>query len=104
MIDKFKKGRHVYTHWDKNSKQVTVLPKTKKETEKTINIEVPKELVSGIRANVFVISHSNDEFVFDFAFLPPNQSNARVMQRVVVSPKQAKKIFLTLEKNFKTND
>jgi hypothetical protein len=104
MIDKFKKGRHVYTHWDKNSKQVTVLPKTKKETGQTINIEVPQELVNGTRANVFVISHSNDEFVFDFAFLPPNQNNARITQRVITSAKQAKKILLTLEKNMKTND
>ena len=104
MIDKYKKGRHVYTHWDKNTKQVTVLPKDKKTAEHSINIEVPKELVSGTRANVFIISHSNDEFIFDFAYLPPNQDSASVMQRVVVSPKQAKKILLTLEKKMKPND
>ena len=100
MIDSYKKGKHIYTHWDKKSQKVTVVPKAKNESTASINIEVPSALIAGVRSNVFMISHNEDEFVIDFAYLPPNQNNARVCSRVVLTPKQAKKILLTLEKNF----
>ncbi|MCB4791387.1 MAG: DUF3467 domain-containing protein [Elusimicrobia bacterium] len=104
MIDSYKKGKHIYTHWDKKSEKVTVVPKNTKEPSSTITVEVPTYLINGFRANIFFISHNEDEFVIDFGFLPPNQNNARISTRVVLSPRQVKKILLTLEKKLNTCD
>ncbi|MBN1621916.1 MAG: DUF3467 domain-containing protein [Endomicrobiales bacterium] len=111
MIDKYKKGRRVYTHWDKKSEQVTIVPKKNKELpdgNKSIKIEVPSFLVSGKRVNFFVIHSNRNEFIVDFGVqsVPMNKgdaaeqntTNVKIVSRVIMSPRQAKKFLLKLEK------
>lgn len=104
MIDKYKKGRRVYTHWDKKTEQVTVLPEVKKDEQPSVQapniaVEVPQEHVPGKRANVFVVHNSGDDFVLDCALRQPGSEKVRVVSRVVMSPKTAKRLMKTLEKN-----
>jgi hypothetical protein len=102
MIDKYKKGRRVYTHWDKNTEQVTILPKNKPQPPvPDIAVEVPQEIAAGKRANFFVIHSSPDEFVLDLGVFQPGTEKVKLTGRVLLSPRTAKKLMLSLEKHFK---
>ena len=62
----------------------------------TINIEISEEMAEGIYSNLFIISHSNTEFVLDFIRLIPNLPKAKVKSRIVLSPQHAKFLMYAL--------
>ena len=55
---------------------------------KPIKLEIDKELAKGRYANVALITHTRNEFVFDFALAYPQQSPV-VVSRVITSPDSA---------------
>jgi hypothetical protein len=63
-----------------------------------LRLEIPATLNSTY-ANAVIISQTHSEIVFDFIQLLPNDPRARVQQRVVMTPANAK-LFL---KAFETN-
>ncbi len=52
-------------------------------------------------ANVFVVSHSSDEFLIDFAVMLPGQTKPRILSRIVLTPKNAKILYRLMEQNIK---
>ena len=46
-----------------------------------------------------LINHTENEFVFDFAFLQPGNPVARVRARVISSPRHTKRLLGALQKN-----
>ncbi len=64
-----------------------------------IQIKAPDEVLRGTYANALQISHTKDEFVFDFLSLFPPQGN--LVSRVVTSPAHAKQIVAALADNIK---
>ncbi len=63
-----------------------------------LRLEIPATLTTTY-ANAVIISQTHSEIVFDFIQVLPNDPRARVQQRVVMTPSNAK-LFL---KAFETN-
>lgn len=71
------------------------------DKEKGIKIELSKEAEDGVYSNLAVISHSNSEFVIDFAKFLPGKDGAKVHSRIIMSPIHAKQLRNTLANNIK---
>ena len=64
-----------------------------------IQIQVDDDIAQGLYSNLVLINHTENEFVLDFAFLPPGGNRARVRTRVISSPRHTKRLLLALQKN-----
>ena len=53
----------------------------------------------GIYANLAMITHSNCDFILDFACLLPGLPKANVGSRVIMVPEHAKRLLLALQEN-----
>ncbi len=67
--------------------------------ETQIQIDLDEGTAQGAYCNLTLINHSDAEFVFDFAFLQPGVPRARVRSRIILSPRQAKRLLGALEMN-----
>jgi hypothetical protein len=97
MVERYRKGKRTYTQWDKKTEQVTV-PSKIKRTAQDIAIEVPLQLGNGKTANLFIVQHREEEFIVDFCFLPSGTAKARLVERVIMNPRQTKMLLVRLEK------
>ena len=66
--------------------------------KKEIKLEIDKETALGRYANVAIIAHTKDEFIFDFALAYPGQAPS-VNSRIITSPQHAKALLRSLEDN-----
>lgn len=64
-----------------------------------ISIELPSQEADGTYANLAIISHSNAEFVIDFARLLPGLPKAKVQSRIIMTPQHTKMLLNALEEN-----
>ena len=64
-----------------------------------IQLQVDEPVAQGTYSNLVVINHTENEFVFDFAYLQPANPMARVRSRIVSSPRHTKRLLLALQKN-----
>lgn len=65
--------------------------------EKEIQIKLDEETAKGAYANLAVITHNENEFIFDFIFAHPTQGS--VVSRVITSPGHAKQLLGALNEN-----
>ncbi len=72
---------------------------TPREQETTINIELSEELAEGEYANLVMIGHSPEEFIFDFIRVVPGLPKARVKARIVLTPQHARRFLRALQEN-----
>lgn len=64
-----------------------------------IQIKATDEKLVGHYSNMVQISHTKEEFVFDFvSLLPPS---GQLVSRIMVSPAHAKRMMKALEENIK---
>lgn len=66
---------------------------------RTVNIEIGDKEWEGIYSNFVIITHSNSEFVLDFARMLPGANKAKVFARILMTPQHAKALLRTLEGN-----
>ena len=99
--EQFKKGKHVYTKWDKNFKEVRVVNENNAAVpnEPKLNVELDDVVAQGMYSNLASITHNENEFIFDFIFVQPQVPKARVRARIIVSPAHAKRFLEALAKN-----
>src|SRR5437870_5248535 len=64
-----------------------------------IQIDIDEGTAQGAYANLVLINHNDNEFVFDFAYVQPATPRARVRARVISSPRHAKRFLRALEVN-----
>jgi len=95
---KFKKGKHFYTDWGGGVKEVKKVTEEKKQQQ--IQIKLDEETAMGHFANLASISHTREEFIFDFVFMGPG-APAKVVSRIITSPGHAKRLMLALTDNVK---
>jgi len=69
----------------------------KKEGE--VNLEIDEEVSKGIYTNFAVVSHTNTEFIIDFAFIFPGQPRNKVRTRIISSPQHTKRFLMALQDN-----
>lgn len=70
-----------------------------KKQPQQISVELPAETALGEYCNLSLITHSPNEFVIDFAKLLPGLPKAKVCQRIILTPQNAKGLLKTLEAN-----
>jgi hypothetical protein len=64
-----------------------------------IQLQLDEPIAQGTYSNLVVINHTENEFVFDFAYLQPANPLAKVRSRIVSSPRHTKRLLLALQKN-----
>jgi hypothetical protein len=69
--------------------------------QRTVNIEIGDKEWEGIYSNFVIITHSNSEFVLDFARMLPGAQKAKVFSRILMTPQHAKALQGTIENNIK---
>lgn len=67
--------------------------------EVRLEIQLDEETAQGAYANLAVINHNDAEFVIDFIFVQPQAPRAKVRNRVITSPRHAKRMLLALQEN-----
>ncbi len=69
--------------------------------QKEMKIEVNPEIAKGSYSNLAIISHSNSEFIIDFAANLPGMQGPNVTNRIIMTPEHAKRLFLALQDNIR---
>lgn len=64
-----------------------------------LQIQLPPEIAHGSYINLSLVNHTENEFIFDFIFVQPQQPRATVRSRVITSPRHAKQILMALHDN-----
>jgi len=67
--------------------------------EKQLNIEIKPEVASGSYSNLAIITHSQSEFILDFASMLPGIPKPTVNNRIIMAPEHAKRLLLALQDN-----
>jgi len=100
MINKFQKGKHIYTKWGNKTEQVTVVREKKKEEKVTgqLKVEVPEAMAGGVNADLFAIHSNGDEFIIDSCKSMQGNRGVKLVSRVITNPEHAKKFFHALKK------
>lgn len=62
-------------------------------------VELPDDVAEGTYSNLIFITHSQSEFVFDFARVLPGGRKGKVYSRVVMTPQHAKALRELLDRN-----
>jgi len=65
------------------------------------NIKVELSNDEGIvkYSNFVIVSHSPEEFVLDFAHILPGKEEAKVIARIIMTPKNAKNFLMAISNN-----
>ncbi len=64
-----------------------------------LDIEMTEEIAEGIYTNLAIITHSQGEFILDFAKIMPNVQKGKVKSRIILSPQHAKRMLNALREN-----
>lgn len=64
-----------------------------------IKIEIDEETAEGRYTNLAFLSHSETEFILDFAFVQPHAPKTKVLSRIITSPAHAKRFLAALADN-----
>jgi len=64
-----------------------------------VQVQLTDEKAQGNYSNLALVNHSENEFILDFLFLQPQAPKAKVNDRVILSPKNAKRLLMTLRDN-----
>lgn len=70
-----------------------------KNKPQEMNLEIDHEIADGIYTNLAIITHSNAEFIIDFAKVMPGVPKAKVKSRVILTPQHAKRLLAALDEN-----
>jgi len=100
---KFSKKNREYIKWDKNTKEVRIVPGARQSGEKppSLQIDIDNITAQGIYANMAAVTHTETEFVIDFLFHMPNQPKAGVGTRIISTPLHTKRLCAALRENVK---
>jgi hypothetical protein len=69
------------------------------DAQHTVNVEIGEKEWEGVYSNFVIVTHSNAEFIIDFARMLPGVKKAKVFSRIVMTPQSAKALLSTLETN-----
>lgn len=66
-----------------------------------VDFNLTEETAQGIYANLVAISHSDSEFIFDFIAMLPGLPKGTVRSRIILTPKNAKRLLHALNQNIR---
>jgi hypothetical protein len=64
-----------------------------------IQLQLDDDVAQGQYSNLVLINHTENEFIFDFAFFAPGAPRAKVRSRIISSPRHTKRLLKALLKN-----
>jgi hypothetical protein len=64
-----------------------------------IQLQIDEPVAQGTYSNLVILNHTENEFVFDFAWLQPANPIAKVRSRIISSPRHTKRLVLAMQKN-----
>jgi hypothetical protein len=64
-----------------------------------LKIEIGEQEAEGVYSNLVIVSHTDSEFILDFARLLPGKPKAKVHSRVIMNPKNCKLFLNALQDN-----
>ncbi len=67
--------------------------------KKELKVELKPDVATGSYSNLAVITHSQTEFVLDFAAMLPALQKAVVTNRIIMAPEHAKRLLAALQDN-----
>jgi len=97
---KYQKGRHIYTKWGGQVKEVKVMPE-QEGREVQVRIEMDDAMAQGAYVNLAFIRHAETEFTMDFIYVQPQEPKAKVRARIISSPGHTKRFLVALQENIK---
>ncbi len=102
--NKFSKGKHQYTKWGRNFKEVRTMTEVKPPPQQPaqsvqLQVDMDDTLAQGVYANLAGVTHSETEFILDFLFLQPNQPKAKLRSRIISSPVHTKRLLAAIADN-----
>ena len=71
----------------------------KKPTQQRVSIDLGEKEADGTYANLSLISHSQAEFILDFARIVPGMPKAKVHSRVIMTPMALKALQANITAN-----
>lgn len=69
------------------------------DNRRNIKIQIDSRTAMGRYANLALVNHSENEFLFDFAFIQPGSPEAKILSRIISSPKHTKRFVAALQQN-----
>ncbi len=67
-----------------------------KKQPQGLQFQINEQIAQGMYANLAIVSNMDSEFILDFAFVQPGANPVKVHSRIIMSPKQAKRLAVTL--------
>jgi hypothetical protein len=71
------------------------------QSQNQIQIELTEEMAQGHYSNLAIVAHSQSEFVIDFINIVPGAPKARVSDRVILTPDNARRLLYALQDNIR---
>ena len=70
-----------------------------KPPELQLQIQLDDNVANGQYANMALVNHAETEFTLDFIYVQPQQPRAKVLSRIITSPKHMKRLLLAMQDN-----
>ncbi len=70
-----------------------------KPPELQLQIQLDDNIANGQYANMALVNHAETEFTLDFIYVQPQQPRAKVLSRIITSPKHMKRLMLAMQDN-----
>jgi len=67
--------------------------------KKQIQLELKPEVAKGSYSNLAIISHSQSEFIIDFATVLPGLAKPEISNRIIMTPEHCKRLLNALADN-----
>lgn len=65
----------------------------------SIQVDMDESIAQGVYSNLVISNFSQEEFCIDFVFLQPQMPKGKTRSRVIITPKNAKRLANLLKKN-----
>lgn len=70
-----------------------------KPPEMQLQIQLDDNVANGQYANMALVNHAETEFTLDFIYVQPQQPRAKVLSRIITSPKHMKRLMMAMQDN-----
>ena len=72
---------------------------SEKAPEIQLQIQLDDDVANGKYANMAMVNHSETEFTLDFVYVQPQQPRAKVISRIITTPKHLKRLLAAMQDN-----
>jgi hypothetical protein len=70
-----------------------------KPPEVQLQIQLDDAIANGQYVNMALVNHTETEFTLDFIYVQPQQPRAKVLSRIITSPKHMKRLMMAMQDN-----